>query len=445
MSKYMCQLNNIMDRSKLQNTFQERLEKFRSGSPEKERFGISSKVLVDGSAQNHNAPRNANSPELKKLKKSPIRGSSASSTKKSGSIHRRKRVLQDISDNVVQTNYSQKRIATKDKNKMGGASLRTFFKSKKSLSKDSKSILNKTSENNKQRLIGKEASSYIEKVKTFLKRENAKTPLKDLGSKINNNSQVDESNSSRNKSPLMKLSPELRTKILGKNLENAFQSSSQSNKENSRRVIQQLASKVAGSPLKSTISYRLESMKLSPSKAGRTYNTYDSFFRLNKTIASQFTALNFIERTGDEIYRIYKTIAKDEDSYEFIRLYADCAQEQEFDQFPKIFFIEKARNLFSRLFKLERWGIITLFYFVVAPPPKQILKLAKLLKRLSEQIWINQNALANWIKELNLSNELDWIINDPKRIYYDVCLEPRDLIEFILDGTRSVLDIISQM
>lgn len=46
-----------------------------------------------------------------------------------------------------------------------------------------------------------------------------------------------------------------------------------------------------------------------------------------------------------------------------IRIYADHAQEIEFNKMSSIFKEKQASNLFSRIMKLERWAITLVFYF----------------------------------------------------------------------------------
>ena len=65
---------------------------------------------------------------------------------------------------------------------------------------------------------------------------------------------------------------------------------------------------------------------------------------------------------------------------------------------------QKARTLLSKVFKLERFAVVVLFYFKVST--NESIELEKLLVNLIQNIWANQNALLNWIKEINLKNSL---------------------------------------
>lgn len=88
-----------------------------------------------------------------------------------------------------------------------------------------------------------------------------------------------------------------------------------------------------------------------------------------------------------------------------IRVYADVAQELEFDFLHKIFKDSDSQTLMSKVFKLERWAIILTFYFKVVKMSSQ--KLDNNLKKLSSEIWKNHVYLINWLKMLEVFGSMN--------------------------------------
>jgi hypothetical protein len=145
-----------------------------------------------------------------------------------------------------------------------------------------------------------------------------------------------------------------------------------------------------------------------------------------------------------------------------------------------IFECAEAGELFSRILKLERWAIILLFYFNLIkkdaqsgkrmlgefnftrsrsksqakPLPREEIAAinAKLLKELEgkiydlmKEVWRNHNNLVNWIKQINRTYNLNWILNDVNRIYYDVKLDKIRLILEVKSCSMVVTGLINQM
>ena len=136
---------------------------------------------------------------------------------------------------------------------------------------------------------------------------------------------------------------------------------------------------------------------------------FESYFKLSKfaaEILDRIPNLNFLAKTGQQIHKIYEVMRGNKDVYEKIRLYADMAQELEFESMHRIFADTDARKLFSKVFKLERWSIILIFYFKVIK--KTSPKLMGMLKGLVEHVWSNQNNLVNWINVLDKRHEVGW-------------------------------------
>jgi len=167
------------------------------------------------------------------------------------------------------------------------------------------------------------------------------------------------------------------------------------------------------------------------------------YFEVEMKNCSSFSLLRFLENTGEQVFVINKAFRLGQDVYENIRAYADYAQEPEFEEFIKVLASEKARNLMGRMFKLERWVVINLFYFRVGRPDDS--NAQRIIRRLLAQIWESMNFLANWIKELNIENGLNWVINDPQRIYVDAHLLRDELIESIIDGITVIISLLEKL
>jgi hypothetical protein len=187
--------------------------------------------------------------------------------------------------------------------------------------------------------------------------------------------------------------------------------------------------------------------QLSPlQKAPSPSLNVDDFFRFYDVRAqeySKFKQLSFFEKCGFQLYSIKKNLIQKNDVYDLIRLYADFAQEKEFNYIEKIFTDKEARLLFSKVLKLERWAIILLFYFKV-----QKIKGAEfdnLAINLASEAWKNHNNLVNWIKVLNKEHNMKWILNDMNRIYWDVNMDIVRLIIHIRSCCRIITGLINQM
>jgi hypothetical protein len=86
---------------------------------------------------------------------------------------------------------------------------------------------------------------------------------------------------------------------------------------------------------------------------------------LSETNFRKLKHLESLKRTGNQLYQICSKMQSDQEVYELIRIYADLAQEIEFDYLHKILKDQDAQNLLSKILKLERWSIILIFYFKV--------------------------------------------------------------------------------
>ena len=170
---------------------------------------------------------------------------------------------------------------------------------------------------------------------------------------------------------------------------------------------------------------------------------YSKFYSLDSAEYKKFSDLSFLEKCGFQIYSIQKNLEKGNDVYDLIRLYADFAQEREFNYIEKIFIHKEARTLFSKILKIERWGVILLFYFKVAGIANQ--RLEKKLFEMMREIWKSHNNLVNWIKCLNKEHSMKWVLNDINRIYWDVGLDMGRLIIQIKSGSRVVNGLINQL
>jgi hypothetical protein len=137
-------------------------------------------------------------------------------------------------------------------------------------------------------------------------------------------------------------------------------------------------------------------------------NEFDSYFQLvppgkgifSETNFRKLKDLEFLRQTGTHLFEICSKLQHGEEVYELIRVYADMAQELEFDFLHKIFKDSDSQTLMSKVFKLERWAIILTFYFKVVKMSNQ--KLDNNLKKLTSETWKNHVYLINWLRMLNV-------------------------------------------
>ena len=168
-------------------------------------------------------------------------------------------------------------------------------------------------------------------------------------------------------------------------------------------------SKTPGSGPKHSRKKGSNSRVKSGSTDPKMIQNFESYFKLNKfagDILKKIPNLDFFARTGRQIFEIFDVMRANKDVYEKIRLYADMAQELEFESIHKIFSDSDAKKLFSKVFKLERWSIILIFYFKVIK--KSSPKLMGMLKGLIEHVWSNQNNLVNWVNVLQKKHNIGW-------------------------------------
>ena len=180
-------------------------------------------------------------------------------------------------------------------------------------------------------------------------------------------------------------------------------------------------------------SAKQNSKKRSPiSKKIQKRDKETDYIRVNMSKALKLQHLKYLEDSGKHVYQILELLRAGKDLRNMVRDYTQVAQEQEFDSMVGIMVSQKARSLLSKVFKLERFAVVVLFYFKVST--KESRELEKSLICLMENIWANQNGLLNWIKEINLQNSLQWVVEDSERIYSDLQLELGPLVSYIKEG-----------
>jgi len=72
-------------------------------------------------------------------------------------------------------------------------------------------------------------------------------------------------------------------------------------------------------------------------KTATSKEKYSRFYKIKSEELSKFKDLSFIQKCGYELYNINKDLKINKDVYEVIRVYADCAQEIEFNKIETIF------------------------------------------------------------------------------------------------------------
>lgn len=181
-------------------------------------------------------------------------------------------------------------------------------------------------------------------------------------------------------------------------------------------------------------------------KTANSKEKYNKFYKIMPEEYKKFKDLTFIERCGYQLSCINKGFKVGKDVYDMIRIYADHAQEPDFNKIETIFQDQQASNLFSRIMKLERWAITLVFYFQVEPFNKPDAEnMLTVMKNLVEEIWKNHNNIVNWIKILNKEYKLKWILNDLNRIYWDVNLDMTRLVIHIKSCVRVITGLLQQM
>lgn len=179
-----------------------------------------------------------------------------------------------------------------------------------------------------------------------------------------------------------------------------------------------------------------------------TTHRVQSFMEVNLQKAIRFTKLNFFEDLGYQTYLIQKNMRSCLSTvYDCIKKYIDCCQDKAISKFAEVFNDEDSKNLFESLQKLERWSIVTLFYFVVSDPGKYNSSPLLLddLYDLAKQVWQNHNLVANWVKKINKMHRCRWYLTDQNRIYFDVGLEDRQLVQQLRTSQRITISKISEM
>jgi hypothetical protein len=174
---------------------------------------------------------------------------------------------------------------------------------------------------------------------------------------------------------------------------------------------------------------------------------FRSYFLLNKfalELVEKIPNLGFLSKTGLQIHLINKFMKKNGDVYEKIRVYADMAQELEFDSFHQILGDKDGQALFSKILKLERWGIIVIFYFKVVKANQH--KLNSLLRGLSELVWTNQQYLVKWIGLLEYKYGIGWEVDGGEEgIYEELDLDYDGLIVQIVNTCQLILSYLKKM
>lgn len=156
------------------------------------------------------------------------------------------------------------------------------------------------------------------------------------------------------------------------------------------------------------------SPKFSISKKPETgQQNFEAYFKIGpKTISIISTVKDseFLYNTGKQVSIVTHSIKRNEETYEKIRVYADLAQEFEFDILEDLFSDKDAKRLCSRVLKFERWTIILIFYFEIVKKKNQ--KLMMMLKGMIENVWKNQCYLVCWLKKLVDKHDLDWNLGE---------------------------------
>jgi hypothetical protein len=154
---------------------------------------------------------------------------------------------------------------------------------------------------------------------------------------------------------------------------------------------------------------------------------------LSETNFRKLKQLDALRKTGNQLLQICTKMQGDQEVYELIRIYADIAQEIEFDYLHKILKDSDAQNLMSKLLKLERWSVILIFYFKVMK--RSDVQLDSLLKKLSSEVWKSHVYLITWIKMLKIFGNLSHFNID----LHDEFLGTRDDLVVQIVGVCSLI------
>ena len=173
------------------------------------------------------------------------------------------------------------------------------------------------------------------------------------------------------------------------------------------------------------------------------------YFQLNNQMLQNVSNLlknkdfTFLRKAGSFLNTVVKNLSSGDDTYDGIRFYNEVAQDPRFQFLEETFCYKSARNLFSQIFKLERWSLVVLFYLTVEPIFN--LRLEAETKSLLDLILKNHFLQLNWLKlsleRIRLSPDLI----DPERIYINIVDKEYSLIYLVKQNVKNSKKKLAKM
>lgn len=106
--------------------------------------------------------------------------------------------------------------------------------------------------------------------------------------------------------------------------------------------------------------------------------------------------VKLLAQTSEFVQTIHERILKDKDPYEIIRAYSNVAQDGQFNLVENLLKNKQAKQLFSRLLKIERWTVVYLFYYTIQNEPKSP-EVKFTMKELANLLMTNMVLTVDWI------------------------------------------------
>lgn len=145
----------------------------------------------------------------------------------------------------------------------------------------------------------------------------------------------------------------------------------------------------------------------------------------------------FLRAAGAHLNLILKNLSSSGDAYEPIRLYNSAAQSCLFSYLPQLFSNKRAKRLFGKTLKLERWAVVLIFFYQISSGSgcKEMSK----LRGIGEILQKNHFLQVSWLKLAFRRYKLEDII-DPEHEYIEI-VENEQLLILLLKKNLSELKI----
>lgn len=154
------------------------------------------------------------------------------------------------------------------------------------------------------------------------------------------------------------------------------------------------------------------------------------------------------------VLRVLRNLRAGRDYEEDLRLYIDCCQHSVFELFEvgppyqHLFQAESPKVAFTRILKLERWGMVLLFAHRLASEEAEgCPELERLFARATESLAGLQDLLWVWLQRIDRVNHKGWEIELQyhNQAYLDRNFRDLNFFKEIADQTRRYSELLSEM